>query len=113
MTRYYSKNIYLSKKHFPPKKNPEKIKNKLRIYPKNHENSKNSKPTVQIYWFLNKKSIFMLSSTLQPSKLPKHLPCPRQITKNSTMLQPNTVKFIIICLNCKVFNEFDMKFQNI
>ena len=32
----------------------------------------------------------MLSSTLEPSKLPKHLPCPRQITKNSTMLQPNT-----------------------
>ena len=28
-------------------------KNKLRtIYPKNHENFKNSKPRVQFYWFL-------------------------------------------------------------
>ena len=31
-------------------------KNKLRtIYPKNHENFKNSKPMVQFHWFLYKK----------------------------------------------------------
>ena len=31
-------------------------KNKLRtLYPKNHENFKNSKPKVQFYWFLYKK----------------------------------------------------------
>ena len=30
-------------------------KNKLKtIYPKNHENFKNSKPKVQIYWFLQR-----------------------------------------------------------
>ena len=30
--------------------------NKLRtIYPKNHENFKNSKPRVQFYWFLQKE----------------------------------------------------------
>ena len=32
-----------------------KNKNKLRtIYPKNHENFKNSKPRIQFYWFLKK-----------------------------------------------------------
>ena len=36
-----------------------KNKNKLRtIYPKNHENFKNSKPRIQFYWFLHiKKSV--------------------------------------------------------
>ena len=33
-----------------------KNKNKLRaIYPKNHENIKNSKPRIQFYWFLQKR----------------------------------------------------------
>ena len=36
-----------------------KNKNKLRaIYPKNHENFKNSKPRVQFYWFLYKKRLY-------------------------------------------------------
>ena len=40
------------------KKNSGKNKNKLRtIYHKNHENFKNSKPRVQFYWFLYKKSV--------------------------------------------------------
>ena len=35
------------------KKKSGKNKNKLRIiYPKNHENFKNCKPRVQLYWFL-------------------------------------------------------------
>ena len=35
-------------------------KNKLRtIYPKDYENFKNSKPRVQFYWFLEKKSVFV------------------------------------------------------
>ena len=35
-----------------------KNKNKLRvIYPKSHGNFKNSKPRVQFYWFLLKKSV--------------------------------------------------------
>ena len=35
-------------------------KNKLRtIYPKNHENFKNWKPRVQIYWFLYRKRVYI------------------------------------------------------
>ena len=35
------------------KKKSRKNKNKFwKIYPKNHENFKNSKPRVQFYWFL-------------------------------------------------------------
>ena len=38
-------------------KNLRKNQNKLRtIYPKNHKYFKSSKPTVQFYWFLQKKS---------------------------------------------------------
>ena len=37
------------------KKKSGENKNKLRtIYPRNQENSKNSKPRVQFYWFLQK-----------------------------------------------------------
>ena len=44
------------------KKRSRKNKNKLRtIFPKNHENFKNSKPRVQFYWFLYKKSVRSLT----------------------------------------------------
>ena len=36
-----------------------KNKNKLRLmYPKNPENFKNNKPSVQFYWFLYKKRVY-------------------------------------------------------
>ena len=40
----------------------EKNKNKLRIYSKNYENFKNSKPKVQFYWFLEFRWILIRHS---------------------------------------------------
>ena len=45
----YTKVIFLD---FPPKQNRVKNNKKLGIYSKNHGNSKNNKPTVQLDWFL-------------------------------------------------------------
>ena len=40
-------------------------KNKLRtIYPKNHENFKNRKPRVQLYWFLQKRRVYKQNGNL-------------------------------------------------
>ena len=49
---YYRSLLYYGKL----KKKSGENKNKLRTtYPKNHENSKSSKPRIQFYWFLLKK----------------------------------------------------------
>ena len=62
--------------------------------------------------FCKKESVSMLPSILEPSRLLRNLPPLRWITKNITVLQTNTVKFII-CLNFKIFNESAMKFRNV
>ena len=43
------------------KKKSRESKNKLRtIYPKNHEDFKNSKPRVQFFWFLYEKRVYCI-----------------------------------------------------
>ena len=58
---YYKSLLYYVKF----KKKSGENKNKLRtIYPKNHENFKNRKPRVQLYWFLQKRRVYKQNGNL-------------------------------------------------
>ena len=63
--------------------------------------------------FYEKESIPMFPSILELSSLLRNLPPLRQTTKNLTMLQTNTVKFIISLNYMQGIQESAMKFRNV
>ena len=86
---YYRSLIYYGKL----RKKSEKNKDKLRgIYTKNHGNFKNSKPRVQFYWFLQKKSISWVQ--FSSNKLEFFVSCNVNITRTS---------FFFLCVLIRTF----------
>ena len=98
MIASYSNNIRLanlfvcctldSQVSLPSKQNREK-KNKLKIYPKTHENSMTASLGSKFTGSFKRECIPMLPSILEPSRPLRNLPPPKQITKNLTMIQTN------------------------